>query len=260
MRKKIIAGNWKMNLNLAEAEDLVKGVASGLQTRNISENLKVIIAPSHPYLFTVNTFIPGSQSHFFHLSAQDCSINKSGAFTGDVAASMLKNVGCDFTLVGHSERRKYQKESNEELVEKVKQAFDNNLKVIFCCGETIEERKAEKHFEVIENQLETVFSELEGNLENFVIAYEPVWAIGTGETATPQQAQEVHKFIRGLLSNKFGNKVAEEMSILYGGSCKPTNASDLFAQADIDGGLIGGASLKAESFLGIIDAMLNEIA
>lgn len=259
MRNKIIAGNWKMNLNLADAKTLVEGISQGLATRTIPENLKTIVAPSHPFLASVGSFMPSNLASFFHLSGQDCSMNESGAFTGDVSAQMLKNVGCEYTILGHSERRKYQAESDDVLVEKMKVAFKNDLKVIYCCGETLGERNAEKHFEVIENQLKSVFYDLDNDFDNFTIAYEPVWAIGTGVTASPEQAQDVHAFIRKLFGFQFGEEQAQKLTILYGGSCKPDNAADLFAQKDIDGGLIGGASLDAESFLGIIDAMVDSV-
>ncbi|MCL4119510.1 UNVERIFIED_CONTAM: hypothetical protein GTU68_014414 [Idotea baltica] len=234
-----------MNLNIVEAEQLVKGIGAGLNGKSIPENLKVIVAPPHVYLNSVNTFIP------------DCSANDSGAFTGETSATMLKNVGCEYTLIGHSERRSYHNESDELLLEKLRKARAQGLKVIFCCGETLEERNAEKHFEVIERQLKVFFYEFD-NLDDLIVAYEPVWAIGTGVTASPEQAQEVHAFIRKLFSYQFGDK-AEKLTILYGGSCKPANATELFAQPDIDGGLIGGAALKPESFIGIIDAMINQI-
>lgn len=259
MRNKIIAGNWKMNLGIVEAETLVSEIGQGVTNKNVPENLKVIVAPSYPYLSDVNKRIPGSQSHFFHLSAQDCSANEKGAFTGEVSPLMLKNVGCEYTIIGHSERRTYHKESDDHLLVKLKNAKANDLKVIYCCGETLEERNAEKHFEVIENQLKVIFYDIE-NLADFVVAYEPVWAIGTGVTASPEQAQEVHAFIRKLFSYQFGEEEANKLTILYGGSCKPANAAELFAQKDIDGGLIGGASLKSESFLSIIDAMIENIS
>jgi len=254
MRQKIIAGNWKMNLSIAEAETLTKGIANNLEQLSLKENIKLIIAPNFAYLFKINQFIPGSQSSYFHLSAQNCAAYEKGAYTGEVSVEMLKNVGCQYVILGHSERRAYFNEDEAILKTKVDLALQAGLKVIYCCGEVLEQRKSNQHEKIVGNQIKGALAHLP-NLDNVTIAYEPVWAIGTGVTASPEQAQQMHAFIRNLLKENWDAEQAENTSILYGGSCKPSNAADLFAQADVDGGLIGGASLKADSFTEIANIM-----
>jgi triosephosphate isomerase len=186
------------------------------------------------------------------VSAQNCADHEKGAYTGEVSVGMLTSVGCQWTILGHSERRQYYGETDAKLVEKVKLALGAGLGVILCVGENLDEREAGRHFEVVRTQTENVLFQFTAEeMASIVIAYEPVWAIGTGKTATAEQAEEIHAYIRKVLCDKFGEKVAEDMTILYGGSCKPSNAKELFAQKDIDGGLIGGASLKADDFIGI---------
>ena len=188
----------------------------------------------------------------FNVGAQNCSAYDKGAYTGEVSAKMLKSLDVDYCIIGHSERRKYFGETNEILAEKINRVIENNMSPIYCVGEVLEERESGRHFEVVKEQLEKGLFHLDGDaIYDAIIAYEPVWAIGTGKTATPEQAQEIHAYIRGLIAEKYGKEVAENTSILYGGSCKPSNAKELFANPDVDGGLIGGASLKAEDFVNI---------
>lgn len=251
MRKNIVAGNWKMNLTLPEAKDLVEGIKNQL-SNNTDGGTEVILIPPFPFLTEIKNQVVDSA---ISVGAQNCSMYKSGAYTGEVAANMLASVNTDYALVGHSERREYFNEINQVLAEKVNRLLENNIKVIYCCGESLEERKEDKHFNVVETQVELGLFHLSANeVKNVVVAYEPVWAIGTGETASPEQAQEMHAHIRRVLAAYYGDDVAEEISILYGGSVKPANAQELFQQTDIDGGLIGGASLKAEDFVSIINA------
>ncbi|PID92491.1 MAG: triose-phosphate isomerase [Bacteroidetes bacterium] len=248
MRKKIVAGNWKMNTLLQDGMELAKAVEK-LEQQKSSDAL-VIVAPPYTHLSNVKSVISRVK-----LSAQNCASESSGAYTGEVAPSMLVSAGVEYVILGHSERRSYYHEDNELLNKKVKLALSEGLKPIFCCGEVLEERESGKLFDVIREQLELGLKGLSReDMAKVVIAYEPVWAIGTGVVASPDQAQEMHKFIRDLLAELFDEAVAEETSILYGGSCKPSNAAELFANPDVDGGLIGGASLKAEDFLAIVNA------
>ncbi len=243
-RQKIVAGNWKMNTTLSEALFLVDGILSKMNTTN--EVTKIIIPP-FPYLISISNKI-GETEHI-SLGAQNCHTDESGAFTGEISASMLASVGCSYVLVGHSERRCYFNETNEELIKKIKSALDNNLKPIFCIGETLEQRQYHTHFTVISHQLSEVLKSFtDAEFSNIVIAYEPVWAIGTGETATSNQAQEMHAFIRKEIAQLYSQSIAQETTILYGGSCNAQNAQELFSCEDVDGGLIGGASLKADDF------------
>ena len=243
-RQRIVAGNWKMNTTLSEAMFLIDGILSKLNTSN--DVIKIIIPPS-PYLLTISNKI-GETEHV-SVGAQNCYAAESGAYTGEVSASMLASVGCSYVLVGHSERRCYFKETNEELIKKIKSALYNNLKPIFCIGETLDQRQTNTHFSVVANQLSDVLKSFTSSeFSNIVLAYEPVWAIGTGETATSDQAQEMHAFIRNEIAQSYSKVVAEETTILYGGSCNAQNAQELFACKDVDGGLIGGASLKADDF------------
>lgn len=252
MRKNIVAGNWKMNKNLKEAKELVKGIRKGLKN-NSFENKRVIVAPS---FINLNSTVKRTKKSNIEVAAQNMHEAKSGAYTGEVAADMLTGVGVNVVILGHSERRMYFNETNELLAKKVNTALANNLEVIFCFGELLEDRKAEKHFEVVENQLsEGLFHLLKEDFSKVILAYEPVWAIGTGETASPEQAQEMHAFIREVLAKKYDEKTANSISILYGGSVKPANAKEIFSKEDVDGGLIGGASLKSEDFLAIIEAI-----
>ena len=247
MRRKIVAGNWKMNTSVAEGVALAKAVAAG--AIEVPSDVDIIIAPPFTHIVPVAEAVAGSR---IAVSAQNCADEPKGAYTGEVAASMIAGAGCRYVILGHSERRQYYGETSEKLVKKMRLALAEGLKPIYCVGEKLEERNAGNHFAVVGAQLAEVLFELTPEeASKVVIAYEPVWAIGTGVTATSAQAQEIHAFIRGSLAGKFGSEFAAEISILYGGSCKPSNAAELFACPDIDGGLIGGASLKAEDFLAI---------
>ena len=250
MRKKIVAGNWKMNTTCQEGMELAKAVVA--KAGEAPANVGLIVAAPFTHLCCLSEILEGTR---VELSAQNCADHASGAYTGEVSVSMLKSVGCQWTILGHSERRQYYGETDEKLVVKTKLALEAGLGVILCVGENLDEREAGKHFDVCKTQIENVlFNFTAEDLKNIVIAYEPVWAIGTGKTATAAQAEEIHAFIRKVLADKFGAQVADDMTILYGGSCNPSNAGELFAQPDIDGGLIGGASLKADDFLAIAKA------
>ena len=247
MRKKIVAGNWKMNTTVPEGIELAKAVVA--KAGEVPAGVKLIIATPFPHLYPVAEVVKGTA---VSLSAENCADKEKGAYTGEVSAAMLASVGCEYTILGHSERRQYYGETDEKLVEKTKLALANGLKVILCVGENLDEREAGKHFDVCETQIKNVLYNFTAEeLKNIVIAYEPVWAIGTGKTATSEQAEEIHAFIRKVIADKFGVEAAEDTTILYGGSCKPSNAKELFAQKDIDGGLIGGAALKANDFIAI---------
>ena len=246
MRKKIVAGNWKMNTLPAEGVELAKGVVAG--RGEVCSCVNFIVCPPFTHLSMVAEALKGSD---IELGAQNCAAEAKGAYTGEVAASMLAALGCKYVILGHSERRQYYGETSATLNKKMEQAYANNLTPIYCVGENLEEREAEKHFDVVKAQIEEVVYNLtEEQFKNLVIAYEPVWAIGTGKTATAEQAQEIHAYIRKVLADKFG-AAAAECPILYGGSCKPSNAAEIFAKEDVDGGLIGGAALKTEDFLAI---------
>jgi triosephosphate isomerase len=248
MRKKIVAGNWKMNTLLKDGMELAKAVEK-LEKEKQSDAL-LIIAPPFTHLSRIKELIQGVK-----LAAQNCASEESGAYTGEISPDMLLSVGAEYVIIGHSERRSYYHEDDSLLNKKTKLALSKGLKPIFCCGEVLEEREGGKLFDVIREQLSTGLAGLSRqDIGRTVIAYEPVWAIGTGVVATPDQAQEMHHFIRGLLAELFDQQVAENTTILYGGSCKPSNAAELFANPDVDGGLIGGASLKAEDFLAIANA------
>lgn len=246
MRKKIVAGNWKMNTTPSEGVELAKGVAAG--RGEACDCVNLIVCPPFTHLSSVIESLAGSN---VAVGAQDCATEVKGAYTGEVAASMIAALGCKYVILGHSERRQYYGETSETLNKKMARAYENNLTPIYCVGENLDEREAERHFDVVKAQIEeVVFNLSEEQFKNLVIAYEPVWAIGTGKTATAEQAQEIHAYIREVLRSKFG-AAAEECPILYGGSCKPSNASEIFAKEDVDGGLIGGAALKADDFLAI---------
>lgn len=254
MRKKIVAANWKMNLTLEEGKNLVDSILTNLPA--ISENKQVVIAT--PYVHLTQTGAQLEEYDHIYLGAQNCYSEASGAYTGEVSAAMLQSAGVHYVIIGHSERREYFKENDEVLVKKIAQAFHNNLQVIFCCGEPLEIRDANKQNEYVEKQIQAALFHLNAEqLKNISIAYEPIWAIGTGRTASSQQAQEMHAHIRKVLLAKYGNDVAENMPLLYGGSCNAQNAAELFACPDVDGGLIGGASLKADAFIAIITAMAS---
>lgn len=245
MRKKIVAGNWKMNTSISEGEILAAGVAE--RSKEVT-GVVLVVAPPFTHMTKVAETLKSSS---VALSSQNCAAEKSGAYTGEVAASMVADTGATYCILGHSERREYYGETDETLNKKLVQCFANNLIPIFCVGEKLDQRESNNHFEVVKTQLQnTIFKLTEEEYSKVVIAYEPVWAIGTGKTATPDQAQEMHAFIRKTLSEKFGAK-ANDTSILYGGSCNPSNAQSLFINEDVDGGLIGGASLKADDFIAI---------
>ena len=246
MRKKIVAGNWKMNTLPAEGVALAKGVAAG--KGEVCDCVNFIVCPPFTHLQSVVETLKGTN---IAVGAQDCATETKGAYTGEVSAEMIAALGCEYVILGHSERRQYYGETSETLNKKMARAYENNLIPIYCVGENLEEREANRHFEVCKQQLEeVVFNLTEEQFKKLVIAYEPVWAIGTGKTATAEQAEEIHAYIREVLRSKFG-AAAEESAILYGGSCKPSNAGEIFSKANVDGGLIGGAALKAEDFLGI---------
>lgn len=251
MRKKIVAGNWKMNLNLKEGIELADSVQQYFNGKQ-SVNADVILCPPFIHLASICEKLGKNK---VKIGAQNCASEVSGAYTGEVSASMIKSTGAEYVIIGHSERRTYYKESDSLLNKKTVIALQNDLKVIFCCGEVLAEREGGIHFDIVKGQLENgIFSLEVKDFEKIIIAYEPVWAIGTGVTASPEQAQEMHKFIRSQVEKKYGKQIAENTSILYGGSCKPSNAKELFSKADVDGGLIGGAALNKSDFCGIVDA------
>ena len=254
MRKKIVAGNWKMNKTLQEGVELAKEVNSKVKAAKAT-GVTVVIGTPFIHLSEVSKIVDPAS---VQVSAQNCATEVSGAYTGEVSAAMIASTGAKYVILGHSERRSYYGETDAILVKKVERALENKLEVIFCVGEVLAERESNKHFEVVKSQLENgLFNLSADQFSHIVIAYEPVWAIGTGKTATSAQAQEMHAFIRGVLAEKYGKEVANNTSILYGGSCNAKNADELFANPDVDGGLIGGASLKADDFLAIINARQN---
>lgn len=246
MRKKIVAGNWKMNTLPAEGATLAQNIVNSIA--DVPSDVQLIVAPPFTHLDRVGSIIKDSP---VALSAQNCADKEKGAYTGEVSAAMIAALGCGYVILGHSERREYYHETSATLNDKMALALANGLSPIFCIGERLEEREDGRHFDIVGSQIrEVIFNLTPQQLRRTVIAYEPVWAIGTGKTATAGQAQEIHAFIRSTLAGKYG-ELSEEIPILYGGSCKPSNAGELFAQKDIDGGLIGGASLKAEDFIAI---------
>jgi triosephosphate isomerase len=251
MRKTIVAGNWKMNMDLEEGLSLARSLDQYFRNTP-SGKTEVIICTPFIHLTGVSDIIKGGS---IKLGAQNCASEVSGAFTGEVSASMIKSTGAEYVIIGHSERRSYYHEDNDMLSKKTGIALDTGLNVIFCCGEVKDEREAGVHFNIVKRQLEEGLFNLDAEkMEKIIIAYEPVWAIGTGLTATPEQAQEMHKHIRSLVRDKYGNSVSDNMTILYGGSCKPSNAAEIFSNPDVDGGLIGGASLKKDDFVAIVEA------
>lgn len=250
MRKNIVAGNWKMNTTLAEGVGLAKDVNEAL--KGFTPNCDVIIAVPFTHLASVNAVIDPAK---LGLGAENCADHAKGAYTGEVSAAMVASTGATYVILGHSERRQYYGETSEILKNKVALALENNLTSIFCIGEVLEERENGTYLEVVKKQIEdALFDMSAADFSKLILAYEPVWAIGTGKTATDDQAEEMHAHIRKVIADKYGKEVAENTSILYGGSCKPSNAPQLFAKPNVDGGLIGGASLDAESFMGIVKA------
>ena len=249
MRQKIVAGNWKMNKDAAASQTLV----DALLQRKLPTDVRVMIAP--PMIF-LDRLAQQAQGTVLGVVSQNMHAAESGAYTGEVSASMLKSVGVNTTLLGHSERRAYFNETNSSLAEKTAAASLAGIEMIFCFGEELADRKSGQHFDVVQAQLEKVLFDVDVlDWDKVILAYEPVWAIGTGETASPEQAQEMHAFIRSLLAEKGSEQIAAQTSILYGGSVKPNNAEALFSQADVDGGLIGGAALDADDFMEIVNAI-----
>lgn len=249
MRQKIVAGNWKMNKNAGQTQELITELLQKLP----QTEAKVIIAPTFVNLAQAVNQTKGTA---IEVVAQNMHQAEGGAFTGEISADMLTSIGIKTVILGHSERRAYFHETDALLANKVDTALKHEMKVIFCFGEELKDRQDKQHFNVVEYQLKDALFHLgEDAWKNIILAYEPVWAIGTGETASPEQAQEMHKFIRETILERYGNDVAENVSILYGGSVKPDNAKEIFSQADVDGGLIGGASLKADDFIGIINGI-----
>jgi triosephosphate isomerase (TIM) len=251
MRKKIVAGNWKCNTTVNEGLDLAKNICE-LVINKGAKDVVVVLGVPFTHLSGVAEVV---DSNRICVASQNCAAVNKGAYTGEVSAAMVKSTGASFVILGHSERREYYNETSESLNKKLSLVLDQDLTPIYCCGEPLSIREAETQNSYVKQQLEeTIFLLPVEKFTKIVIAYEPIWAIGTGKTASSQQAQDMLAFIRGLISEKFGKSVADEISILYGGSCNAANAGDLFSQADIDGGLIGGASLKAEEFLAIVNA------
>jgi triosephosphate isomerase len=252
MRKQIAAANWKMNLTLQQGEALIDEL---LNTKHdVTENQLAVFAVPFPYLISIKNKLAGKKNVF--VAAQNCHNKKSGAYTGEVSAEMIKSIDIQFVILGHSERREYFNETNAVLAEKVNICLENELKPIFCCGEPLNIREAGTQNSFVETQLkESLFHLTATQLNNFIIAYEPIWAIGTGKTATSEQAQEMHAHIRSVMAAQYGNAVADSISILYGGSVKANNAKEIFGKPDVDGGLVGGASLVAADFAAIIDGL-----
>ncbi|MCF0218392.1 MAG: triose-phosphate isomerase [Muribaculaceae bacterium] len=250
MRKKIVAGNWKMNTTLQEGIQLAEDINVALQ--NLTPKCDVVVCVPFTHLTSVNAIVDTDK---IGVGAENCADHEKGAYTGEVSAAMVASTGVKYVILGHSERRQYYGETSETLVAKVNLALANNLTPIFCIGEVLEERENGTAFDVVRRQVEEALFHLSADeFSRIVLAYEPVWAIGTGKTATADQAEEMHAFIRDVIRGKYGEEVAENCSILYGGSCKPSNAREIFAKVNVDGGLIGGAALDAASFLGIIEA------
>jgi triosephosphate isomerase len=252
MRKKIVAGNWKMNMDLAEGLKFAESIGKHFK-EDPSGKALVILCPPFIHLSGIAEILKHGK---VALGAQNCAAEASGAYTGEVSAWMIRSTGAQYVIIGHSERRIYYHEDDKILNKKTLLAINSGLKVIFCCGEVLKEREAGQHFLIVKRQLqEGLFNLTEEQMDMIIIAYEPVWAIGTGLTATPDQAQEMHKYIRELVIEKYGNDCAKKLPILYGGSCKPSNAAEIFSKPDVDGGLIGGAALKKEDFIAIVKAV-----
>ena len=253
MRKKIVAGNWKMNKTYTDALALVTEI-KGMVADEVRNSAEIIIAPPFIYLHSISHLIKDIPN--IKLSAQNCASEASGAYTGEVSVEMLKSINTKYVIIGHSERRAYYGENTDLLIKKLNLIITNGLTPIYCCGETLSERESGNHFKVVQQQIQEALFHLDvSQAAGVVIAYEPVWAIGTGLTATAAQAQEMHAYIRKVLADKYSNDVAQNITILYGGSCNPGNAAELFSMPDVDGGLIGGASLKSRDFVEIVKAM-----
>lgn len=251
MRNKIVAGNWKMNMELADGLKFAEAI--DIYFKSKPSKAEVILCTPYIHLAGVSEILKESK---VRLGAQNCASEPSGAYTGEVSALMIKSAGARYVIIGHSERRTYYHEDDKLLNKKTMLAIVEGLKVIFCCGEVLNERESGKHFEIVKTQLENgLFTIPAADFNKIVIAYEPVWAIGTGLTATPDQAQEMHKYIRDLVNGKYGKEIAGDLTILYGGSCKPSNAAEIFSKPDVDGGLIGGASLIKDDFIAIAEAI-----
>ncbi len=247
--KNIVAGNWKMNLSFSEGEILASEIMKGFD----SNEVQLILAPPYTHLQRI-AMMAGHHKNI-EVAAQNCNENGSGAFTGEISVDMLTSIGVKYVIIGHSERREIYSETNEIIKKKVEAALKGDLQVIFCCGEPLNIRKEGNHKDYVLNQLkESIFSLSESEFSNLIIAYEPIWAIGTGETASPQQAQEMHNFIREEISKNYSSNFAAKISILYGGSVKPSNAAEIFQGVDVNGSLVGGASLKANDFLAIVNS------
>ena len=252
MRAKIVAGNWKMNNDRDESRELIKDLKNAIKKEEL-KNIRVIVAPT---FVNLSTSIKAARKSKIEVVAQNMHQAKNGAYTGEISASMLKAIGIKTVILGHSERRTYFNETDEALAEKVTAIIENKLETIFCFGELLEDRKSGNHFAVVESQIAKALFHLEADAwKSIILAYEPVWAIGTGETASAEQAQEMHAFIRSLIEKKYSKKVSNKISILYGGSVKPANAEEIFSKPDVDGGLIGGAALNVDDFTGIIKAI-----
>jgi triosephosphate isomerase (TIM) len=250
MRRNIVAGNWKMNKNAEETEDLLNELIEKLPD---DIEAQIIVAPTFVNLASAVDHVEFTN---ITVAAQNMHQAESGAYTGEISASMLKSIGVETVIIGHSERRSIFHETDSQLAYKVDTALTHNMTVIFCFGEELKDRQDKQHFNVVENQLrDGLFHIKNDSWENIILAYEPVWAIGTGETATPEQAQEMHNFIRETVRHTFGSNIAEDVSILYGGSVKPDNAKEIFSKPDVDGGLIGGAALKADDFVAIVNGL-----
>ncbi len=246
-RQQIVAGNWKMNLNFQEGRDLANEIISSIGPSDVL----TVLCPPFIHLNHLSMLTNGISN--LEIGAQNCHSERSGAYTGEVSAGMLKSVGVSFVIVGHSERREFFNENDVLLAKKINTVLENGMRPIFCCGEKLEVREAGTHESLVRSQIENSLFNLDSEaFSKIVIAYEPVWAIGTGKTASPQQAQEMHHFIRSLISEKYGKSLSAATTILYGGSCKPDNAKEIFSKPDVDGGLIGGASLKATDFIEIV--------
>ena len=253
MRDQIVAGNWKMNKNQQEAHSLLQEIQSQL-SQSHSQAVKVVVAPPLIYLSDLSKMSSGTENLF--IAAQNCHQESSGAYTGEISAAMLKSIGVDYVILGHSERREYFMESNQMLAKKVDAVLSEGLKPIFCCGEPLSVREANQQEQYVNQQLtESLFHLSNESFQQLVIAYEPIWAIGTGRTASAEQAQQMHLSIRNHLDSQYGEQLAQSIPILYGGSCKPSNAVEIFSGADVDGGLIGGASLNADDFLAIVGSL-----
>ncbi len=255
MRKQIAAANWKMNLKLSEATELLNGIIN--QNISLAKDQQVVFGVPFPYLLLATEKVKNQSGYF--IAAQNCYTKESGAFTGETSAPMLASCGVEYVIIGHSERREYFKEDNQMLAQKVDVCLANGLKPIFCCGEPLQIREEGTQNDYVEQQLKESLFHLDATaLTNFVIAYEPIWAIGTGKTATAEQAQEMHAHIRTVFAGKYGNEIANTISILYGGSVKANNAKEIFGKPDVDGGLVGGASLMVNEFAEIIKGLKSE--